>query len=1329
MELKGSTCGQFSVAQDSNAPLSQFINSSKPKGLDVCVPKFSLTQHSLNSKDSRNHIGSKYNHPSSRENSSLFSRDSIREKNSYTINNIINKISLPHVLLKTNMNNKPLRFLIDTGSTISIVKLSSLLNQPVLGPDIITIKGISDNDSTCESLGSIELGFEYQISSTSKIMFGFMFHAISDTINLYYDGIIGSDFIQNFKIDIQYSTNSLNLQSYLIPICFSKPSYIIPPRSEMVIECSVSNYLSELEQQKEALVLDQKICEGVFLANCIVSLKPNNRVNVTVLNTTESEIVIDNFEVRLTPFELPSSKCDDKPHELINQLSSLNINRSQKVLEQIRCSHLNSEEHKALMNCISRYTDIFHLEGEFLTHTDVLQHSINTGDAPPIHVKSYRFPEVHKDEVEKQIKRMLDQNIIRPSMSPWNAPVWVVPKKLDASGKQKWRIVIDYRRLNDITVSEVYPLPLITDILDQLGHSKYFSTLDLASGFHQICLIPKDTEKTGFSVTTNGISGHFEFTRMPFGLKNAPSTFQRLMNSVLSGLQGLHCYIYLDDCICYSHDLESHTKKLELIFSRFRESNLKLQPDKCEFLRREVAYLGHVITDKGVLPNPEKVKAITQFPTPKCSKDVKSFLGLTGYYRRFIENFSHMTKPLTCLLKKDTVFHWSNDQEQAFNLLKEKLISAPLLQYPNFSAPFIVTTDASNYAVGAVLSQGEIGKDKPIAYASRTMNKHEGNYSTTEKELLAILFGVNTFRPYLYGYKFKIVTDHRPLTWLFNAKDPGGRLLRWRLKLEEYNYEIIYKPGRINSNADALSRNPVNAITHSNLNKTTYEQYFKKQFTKTISNDTKIKEYSQSLHLSKQKSIACPVSLDFDFSLPHCEQVLSMISNSAELLSAERELESVQSVSSNNRLIYFLFTKVHHYDETSYKTIYNLLIKLRDLIISNDDYDKELAISDFSEPFTKLVYTKIYNIISYIFHGTNIIVHIYKNQIRYPTPSEVPNILKENHGTTIAGHPGIKRMFSRIKESYYWKSMRSDIERFVKDCKLCQINKPLRASNKAPMVITSSSTKPFERLALDIVGTLPEAGLHKFKYILTLQDDLTKFSCAYSMITSTTDEVARNLIHFISLFGFPKMILTDQGTCFTSELFRQLTEILKIKNLFSTPYHPQTNGALERSHATLKEYLKSFVNDNQDDWHCYLTTAILSYNTTPHCTTQFTPFELLYGYKPSIPSSLYDTSDNTTYQEYIRALQYRMKYSRERALENINKSKEKSKQYYDVSAREKSYKVGDLVYLKQHHRLRKALSPIWKGPYKVMKTHGKNNVTICINRKHVKYHINEIKPA
>ncbi|KAG6445389.1 hypothetical protein O3G_MSEX003922 [Manduca sexta] len=311
-------------------------------------------------------------------------------------------------------------------------------------------------------------------------------------------------------------------------------------------------------------------------------------------------------------------------------------------------------------------------------------------------------PKCHKKEVQTQIQKMLDDNIIQPSSSPWSSPIWIVPKKTDAQGQKKWRIVIDYRKLNDVTIGETYPIPQISEILDQLGSNKYFTTLDLASGFHQILINPEDAPKTAFSVP----QGHFQFNRMPFGLKNAPSTFQKLMNTCLTGLQGTRCFVYLDDIVIYSYDLNSHISTLKEVFNRLRSFTLKLQPEKCEFLRKEVAYLGHIINENGVKPNTDKTKAVTQFPTPQSPKDIKSFLGLVSYYRRFIPNFAKLAKPLTSLLKKDIPFLWQNEQQLAFETLKDRLVSAPILAYPNFTQPFILTCDASNFAISAILSQG-----------------------------------------------------------------------------------------------------------------------------------------------------------------------------------------------------------------------------------------------------------------------------------------------------------------------------------------------------------------------------------------------------------------------------------------------------------------------------------------------------------------------------------------------------------------------------------------------------------------------------------------------
>ncbi|XP_022819396.1 uncharacterized protein LOC111351609 [Spodoptera litura] len=859
-----------------------------------------------------------------------------------------------------------------------------------------------------------------------------------------------------------------------------------------------------------------------------------------------------------------------------------------------------------------------------------------------------------------------------------------------------------------------------------------------------------------------------------------------------------------------------------------------------EFLRKEVTYLGHIIGQNGVQPNPDKVRAVTEFPTPKSPKDIKSFLGLVSYYRRFIQDFSKLAKPLTNLLKKDVPFIWENTQQLSFESLKDKLVSAPVLAYPDFSQPFILTCDASNYAISAILSQGQISQDRPIAFASRTMNKAECNYSVTEKECLAILFGTKVFRPYLYGNRFSIVTDHKPLQWLFNCKDPGSRLIRWRLKLEEFEYDIKYKKGKINSNADALSRFPVNPVqpestsnseskienepsqavdkdlmdllisppsfdpetlnsptsdplalndndllpfpeikpipessevlkenTSNHLPSTTrcsptsdspaaiplaqqpddnteiindlpdlsddnYPAFLRALARKdNTSFNTIIQEHNEDISKSKYKIIILPTSIDLDESNPYVQNIMDNIPNSSEIISKERSLNSFISFENKDKLYYLLFFKVHHFDKSEYPDIYESLRTIRNELVIKLDLDSkpDISITDFKNPFDSHQYVKIYNMLLYLFNNSNINVHVYKGSIIYPSSSEIPKILRENHDIPIAGHLGSNRMLKRIQENFYWKNMRTDIENFVKKCVQCQTNKALRQINRAPMQITSTSTQPFQRISLDIVGPLPEAGPAKLRYILTIQDDLTKFSSAYPIRTTTAEETSECLLHYISIFGIPKMILTDQGTNFTSDLFRKTCEFLKIKNLWSSPYHPQTQGALERSHSTLKEYLRSFVNEEQSNWPRYVYTAMLTYNTSVHSTTNFTPFELTFGSKPLIPNSIYDEAPGATYPDYVRMLQNRLKYCRDKALDSIRRSKESSKNYYDTRTRPAKYKVGDYVYLKNHLRMRKALSPQWKGPYKVIRINGNNTLTLLINRRHVIHHYDQVKLA
>lgn len=341
---------------------------------------------------------------------------------------------------------------------------------------------------------------------------------------------------------------------------------------------------------------------------------------------------------------------DEKLEEYNNLIKNFNINKleEEQNYNKFKADDLNNEEKTQLEKLLNKYKSLFHSDSDKLTFTNAIKHKIATKHENPIYAKSYRYPQVHKAEVNKQIKEMLEQNIIRHSQSPYSAPLWVVPKKMDASGETKWRIVIDYRKLNDITIEDRFPIPNMDEILDKLGRCLYFSTLDLAKGFYQVEIDEASAAKTAFSTQ----DGHYEFLRMPMGLKNAPATFQRLMNSVLGDLVGTHCLVYLDDIIVFSTSLQEHMISLDKVLERLKGANLRLQKHKCNFMKAEVEFLGHIVTPDGIKPNPEKIEALKNFPIPRNEKQIKQFLGLAGFYRKFIRDFAKICKPLTTCLKK-----------------------------------------------------------------------------------------------------------------------------------------------------------------------------------------------------------------------------------------------------------------------------------------------------------------------------------------------------------------------------------------------------------------------------------------------------------------------------------------------------------------------------------------------------------------------------------------------------------------------------------------------------------------------------------------------------
>ena len=441
------------------------------------------------------------------------------------------------------------------------------------------------------------------------------------------------------------------------------------------------------------------------------------------------------------------------------------------------------------------------LPGEPLGVTDRVTHHIDLKPGTsPVYVPSYRLPHSQRKVAHDLVDDMLAEGIIQESHSPWNSPLFLVPKK-DGS----YRAVVDFRRVNDVTVPDHYPLPVLQDLLQSIGkNNTVFSTLDLKSGFWQIPLDENSRHITAFSTPF----GHYEWLRCPMGLRNSPLTCQRLINSIFQGLIGHGLFVYLDDLILVSQDLDSHLTKLALVLQKFSDAGLKLNLPKCKFLRARIEFLGHLVDKDGIHTTPDKVKAVQNFPVPTSVNNVRSFLGLAGYYRAFIQDFATIAAPLTRLLKKDVPFVWTNAHQRSFEFLKTTLTNAPILAFPDYSLPFTICTDASAKGLGAVLMQ-QVEPRRPhvIAYASRTLNTAESRYSVTHLEALAVVWSLKHFRDLIYGYPITIYTDHSAVTQLFKGKNLTGRLARWYLTIEEFKPVIKYLPGRANHVADALSRN------------------------------------------------------------------------------------------------------------------------------------------------------------------------------------------------------------------------------------------------------------------------------------------------------------------------------------------------------------------------------------------------------------------------------------------------------------------------------------------------------------------------------------------
>lgn len=1184
-------------------------------------------------------------------------------------------------------------FLVDTGADISIIKQSYV--QEINKSELINITGItSGTDST---IGTTKLKL-----FKNNTVFDMTFHVVSDNFPIPTNGLLGVDFFKKFSAIINYNNFTLSLvkQNTRIYTPISNHmgcnTIIIPPRSE------VYRIVPNLSLKEDSVIFNEEIAEGVFVASSIVN---KDLPIVRILNVNTEPVQLSNISVNHKPlknYNIKTENCPLKAEEIEKTIKP-NIN------------HIPINTSNKLMELLHEYSDIFACSCHTLTANNFYKQELRLNDLTPVYVRNYKLPHVHKAEIKKQVDKLKSSGIIEDSYSNYNSPILIVPKKSATNDEEKrWRLVIDFRQLNKKLVGDVFPIPRIDDILDQLGRAKWFSVLDLQSGFHQIELKPSSRDYTSFSCD----SGSFRFTRVPFGLKVAPNSFARMMQMAFSGLSPETAFLYMDDIIVIGCSEKHHLENLRCVFEAARNKNLKLNPAKCVFFKKEVTYLGHKCTDKGIKVDDSKFKIIKNYPVPKDANETKRFVAFCNYYRRFVKNFATISNCLNKLTRKKQPFKWTSECQNAFDTLKAILIKPPILQYPNFEKTFILSTDASDKACGAVLSQTYGNIDLPVAYASKGFTIGESRKSTIEKELTAIHWAMNYFRPYLYGQKFIVKTDHKPLVYLYSLKNPSSKLTRMRLELDEYDYDIEYIKGKDNVGADALSRlstDDLKSIRIENL------QILKVQTRSMTKNKT-------STRSDNRKTISKD---DRDKYEPEKDIVNENKNNLNESTLAEKnEQPKIYEVLDNTLVMGIphvkFFKNGHNFRVVIYKKNKSLASNNIQVFDSKGDLVLEQVLAELEQLCKTL---RINNIKLYlndeIFKYTKVVqlkrIALLKlnklNIILCKMPSKIIDeskqaeiIAKFHNDPLTGGHLGIKKTSMKIKSMYTWKNQKKQVIDFVSKCEKCKLNKHGKQT-KSPLVITDTPQLPFDIVQIDTVGPLPSTE-DGFKYAVTMQCQLTKYIVTAAVKDKEAKSVAKAIYeNFILIYGPMKVIISDKGTEYVNKLMNELTTNLSIEKRVSTAYHHETLGSIERNHRELNVYFRIYLGSEMFEWNKWLPVYTFCYNTTPNVTHEFTPYELVFGKKVNLPDS-FGNSVEPLYNvdNYNNEMKYRLQAARSRARKYIETAKANQKLRYDRKLKLISLEIGDKV--KITNETRHKMDPCYVGPFTIINISDNNNIEI-----------------
>lgn len=1223
------------------------------------------------------------------------------------------------VYIQALVNSQPTQVIIDTGSAISIIHAEFLKTIPHETFIHNTFHCRTANATPLHFIGQIEL--DIQISNVNTKVIARV------AINLITSMLLGNDWIDanhvhlfgdEKRLTIPNQYGHLTSISYVKPITLNYPALLtheitLPAQSQTLVNiiCQMNDATDLIFEPHNNLI--KKL---IFIPHSLVNITQNETIILVInaqkhqqtlskhtrIGTLAREETFSVFSTSTLPTyeyssqqplqqHLPSEQLTYMPRAAIIEKDNSNTSKPdnqchrcheyflsgndlQKHLrakcysDQIRKQILNLTKHIDNSKYRAAIEDILWRSKILFDPTPSIinippQSAIKTGDHPPIYSKQYPAPANDQQIKTQETQKLLERGQIEASTSPWSSPVVLVKKK-----DKTIRFCIDYRRLNAVTIKDAFPLPRIDEIFDQLIDSKYYTKFDFKSGYFQVPLAKEDRPKTAFSTRDN----HYQFTVLPQGITNGPASFQRIINNILGPARWKYALAYIDDVIIYSNTIEEHLIHLSEICHLLREARFRLNPEKCEIARTQTEYLGHKIQSGEIRPSPTNIKGLIDTKIPETADEACKFVKAAEYYRKFIPNFSHIAQSLQKFIpttrtqrKKNQKIKiiLSDEEIEAFNELKRFLTTDLVLRIPNNRLPFKLQTDASDHGIGAVLLQTYPEGDRPVAYISKKFTLAQRRWSPMEQECYAFIHALDKWHNYLGGAKFVWETDHKALTQLNKKAQINKRCERWRLKILEYDFDVKYIPGLQNSMPDYLSRSPV-------------------------------EEAEDDIDdVPSVTSQATQTELEHEFGNPLSIHVI-------DVHTTERNRLNTTPLKNSN----------HTTPDT-------LTIENRTFLneITPDSLNRENRIVPFTikdviqaqqqDEYAKKILKNIQTNQKYYVEN-NILIRRLDPPVPYIPKGEIrTSILRIYHDTAANGaHFGRNKTLHKIRTRYFWPTMYKDVDNYVKSCVLCTQHNPRRQKPPGKLRPIRPPEGVWQLVAMDFHGPIHPSSKRGNKYIISLTDVLSKFVVAKAVRDNSANTVIRFLKEdIISKFGTPHCILTDNGTHFTSSLTNALIKEIGATHLYSTPYHPETNGQIERFNSTMDAKIGTLSNAQKTNWDDQLAFVIFNYNTSIHSSTKQIPFEMMYGRKPVLPFD--HQEENVTLDidpEHTTKLNQYLATLNEQAKRNIMIQQQQYKHRYDQNRSNPSYNINDLVLIKKINPQSK-FDMRYEGPFRIDK--------------------------